>query len=106
MTIACEKCGKVWPLVDVWPIHCTCRNRVGLDRVGENKPVERKPRAVRPIEFPCRHRGEVLRWLDCGCAGDSRVFACSVFGECAIRKLKPGIGPDATCNLCESRDDG
>ena len=105
--ITCEKCGKVWPLVDVWPIHCTCRNRVGLDRVGENKPITRTPREVRrSVKLPCLHRGEAIRKLDCGCAGDSRVFACSVFGECAIRKLKPGIGPDATCNICESRDDG
>ena len=77
-----------------------------MDRIGENKTVERRPSLARPVEFPCLHRGEVLRKLDCGCAGDSRVFACSVFGECAIRKLKPGIGPDATCNICESRDDG
>jgi hypothetical protein len=55
---------------------------------------------------PCVHRGEVLRVLDCQCQGNANVYTCPIFGECMIRRLKPGIGPDATCNLCESRDDG
>ena len=102
--ITCDKCGRQYPPVRVWPIHCSCKNRIGLDRIGENKPVERKPRTPGSVEFPCTHRGEVLRKLDCGCAGDSRVFACGIFGECQIRRLKPGLGPEATCNFCESRD--
>lgn len=103
--IVCDQCGRHHEPVRVWPIHCACRNRIGLDRIHENQLSERRPqRARRPVEFPCLHRGEVLRKLDCGCAGDSRVFACAVYGECAIRKLKPGIGPEATCNVCESRD--
>ena len=63
-------------------------------------------RTSQPSDYPCIHRGQSLRVLDCGCAGDSTVYACGLYGECMIRKLKPGIGPDATCNLCESRDDG
>lgn len=104
--ITCDKCGRGYDLVDVWPIHCICKNRIGLDRIGENKPTAKRPRPPGKVEFPCTHRGGIIRKIDCGCAGDSRVFACAIFGECMIRRLKPGQGPHATCNICERRDDG
>ena len=108
MTITCDQCGKVWPLVNVWPIHCSCGNRVGLDRVSQNKPTERKPRPVRKlIKLPCIHRREPLRKLNCGCEGNSTVYRCELRGECLIRPLKASTFCGPTCDDCSyRRDDG
>jgi hypothetical protein len=78
--------------------------------IGQRMPkAEREFRTKRrepvPVKFPCLYRGEVVQKLGCGCAGDSLVYSCSLYGECMIRKLKPGIGPDQTCNLCELRQE-
>jgi hypothetical protein len=102
--ITCEQCGRAWPLVDVWPIHCTCRNRVGLDRVAENKPIVRTPREVRrAVKLPCIHRGAPIRKLDCGCEGNSILYRCELRGECLLRPLPASTFRGATCDACDVR---
>ena len=63
-------------------------------------------------DFPCIHRGDVLRQVGCGCAGrDQRmnVHACRVYGECTIhatgKVVRQAGGADRirACVACEER---
>ena len=59
-------------------------------------------------DFPCMHRGEVLRQVGCGCgARDQRmnVHACRVHGECTIHATgkSGGAGRIRACIACEGR---
>lgn len=59
-------------------------------------------------DFPCIHRGEVLRQVGCGCgARDQRmnVHACRVHGECTIHATgkSGGAGRIRACVGCEGR---
>lgn len=86
-SIKCGHCGRVVELSE-----SSVADAPVIARTGEAP------------DMPCIHRGKNLVSLDCGCEGDSTVYACGVHGECMIRKLKPTLGPDCTCNLCEDRD--
>jgi len=103
--ICCAKCKRTYMVetIRAWPIHCRCGSKLQANGFTLTAPV--RPAPVKLPTFPCSKRGQALETLDCGCDGDSTVYACKEFGACMIRKLKPGLGPDTTCNLCEVRDD-
>lgn len=96
----CPHCGLVATVGDGNRVRCVCGK--WSDTTGPVVSVIQ--RTARTAENTCVHRGPSLRSLDCGCAGDSTVYACGIHGECMVRKLKPAMGPDATCNVCEDRD--
>ncbi len=57
-------------------------------------------------EFPCRHRGEVLRTVACQLCGQRdvrvEVHACSLHGECTLRRWRAGDRMPA-CLTCPDR---
>ncbi len=64
---------------------------------------------MRPDWFlPCFHRGEVLREVPCQlCGGRDRlipIFACDLYGECALARTKSGThGEYRQCLTCADR---
>jgi hypothetical protein len=85
-------------------VRCSCGYRCNAACLESNAVDVEIERTSRLSDYPCIHRGQPLRVLDCGCAGDSTVYSCRVHGECMTRRLKPAMGPEATCNGCEDRD--
>jgi len=51
----------------------------------------------------CVHRGEIIRQINCNCAGNTNVYRCGMHTECMIRKLKPGLSILHFCNVCTSK---
>lgn len=108
--VTCIKCNRSHAEPRVWPLVCRCGNRIGGEYVvAKPRPktgrISQPVRKVAPPDLPCIHRGQSLRKLDCGCEGNSNVYACGIHGECMVRRLKPAAGPDATCNICDDRDE-
>jgi len=105
MMITCPECNRSYKIkVSVWPLHCACGTRIYES--GETITNE-------TTEQTCKHRGEPIGEMDCGCAGNHPVYQCTLFDlPCSIRKLKPGqqygqiggqkIEVDLFCNACES----
>lgn len=54
--------------------------------------------------LPCLHRGLELREVRCQLCGDRgkqvAVFACSLHGECTLRRYKVAKQPERCCNVC------
>lgn len=72
------------PLKDCRPARFDSMEQVIALRGGKPKTKEvERPTAT---EFPCQHRGDVLRQEGCGCGGKPKidVHSCSVHGECTI----------------------
>jgi hypothetical protein len=116
--INCNECGREYPPVTIWPIHCCCTNRIREDGTQLGKRVLKSPRpkdekAV-PVgdkraaaKYPCTNRGDVVRMSDCGCDGNRRVYACGIGGECMIRQLPRSTFAGRFCETCsDRRDDG
>lgn len=80
------KCGKRLPPAK-GKIRCSCGAVTYSD--GEMAPhvkIERPPR------MPCKHLGDSLGEIDCGCGGKREAFVCDVFAMCLKTPLsKPGF---------------
>lgn len=92
------------------------RAHAGLPPLPDPKPVPRpvqrprlpqKPREqVLAEAFPCIHRGEQVRTVECKLCGGHvdpvPVYRCAILGECVLRRTKSG--KDLTdCGRCEQR---
>jgi len=54
-------------------------------------------------QHDCIHRGKVLRTINCRCAGNANVYACTIHNECMIRKLRPASPVANFCNVCQDK---
>lgn len=91
-TVTCEACNRSLPGITQFPVRCVCGNKIAG--------------GVATICYEgCRHRGLPIRKHNCGCAGNTTIYACDIHGECMERKLKPNMPVDQFCNVCDDRDD-
>jgi hypothetical protein len=107
--ILCQSCSKeqnrmVIRQVPLFPLYCACgrvfRSVDDSDDLNGRSSDEIITALSLAPESPCIHRGESTRSVECNsCRGRVRVkvFACSVHGECTIKKR---AGELKTCLGC------
>ena len=82
----CPKCDRRLPNA-TGKIRCSCGSVSYGD--GTQQPAVRVERPERP---PCKHLGESLGEIDCGCAGKRYAYKCDIFAMCLKTPLsKPGF---------------
>lgn len=100
----CPKCNKPLPAVTT-KIRCTCGHVSYGD--GTQQPAVR---VERPERARCKHLGDSLGEIDCGCCGKKEAFVCDIFAMCLLHPLsKPGFDLDGKwvpitdvgmCSIC------
>ena len=101
--------GEGLGVVRDWPVIASKSRRPFRAHSGENSRGKVQNVVGNcPADFPCIHRGEVLRQVGCGCgARDQKldVHACRVHGECTIHATgkNGGAGRIRACVGCEGR---
>ena len=103
MLFKCPKCSR-GGFVSPPKVRCSC----GFVCAGECFDANTDPSVTasrQPPDLPCIHRGEAIRKLDCGCEGNSTLYACGINGQCLIRPLPASTFRGATCEGCDVRAD-
>jgi len=112
-TIVCEKCGKAFNVSDSVPrVYCSCGDQKRLHTSSTAKKSSAlfsdEERKRRTIVLRCKHRGEAIRGLDCGCDGNPQVYLCAIYGECARLRLSRMSEEEKAklrfCNECDSAE--
>lgn len=85
----CPICNREFQLKNVRKrVFCPCGGVAHNAKYGEPLGVSTaSERQARKRRIACKHRGEVIRGLECGCDGNPQVYQCATYGECAILKL-------------------
>ncbi len=106
----CPICKREFQLKNVRKrVFCPCGGVAHNPKHGEQRgiftPQERKERKRRTA---CKHRGEAIRGLECGCDGDPQVYQCAIYDECAILRLSRMSDEEKAklrfCNECDSAE--
>lgn len=88
----CRTCGRKTHLIG--SVRAMCG---GAARINRKKPTS------------CRHLGPELRRVGCETCGGNvqvKIFACAVFGECALAKKIDSLACCATCDKWEWEGEG
>ena len=85
----CPICKREFQLKNIRKrVFCPCGGVAHNPKHNEQRSVfSSEERQLRKRKIKCKHRGETIRGLECGCDGNPQVYQCSIHGECAILKL-------------------
>lgn len=101
-TFVCPACGLRAVVGDGPRVRCSCGQ--WSETIGEDVPTLVSHPVSAP-DLPCLHRGQPVRKLECGCEGNTTVYACGVRDQCLLRPLPSSTFRGATCDACPDRVD-